>query len=120
MSFPSIYSIFCRFFPSLSSFQIQRARPKHFCKHVLQLKETFLHFKILSIKSDWVQKKISSYLFSRSLLKITYFSKSHTCVGCFGLFTKLKRCMELVFTAGFRYTFSVKMFLIKYLITFNN
>ena len=52
--------------------------------------------------------------FSKSLLKITYFQKSHTCVGCFGLFTKLRRCVELVFTAGFLYTFSIKMFLIKY------
>ena len=41
-------------------------------------------------------------------------------VGCFGVFTKLKRCMELVFTAGFLHTFSIKLFLIKYHISFNN
>ena len=63
--FHSIYSTLCRFFPSLSSFQIQRVKPKkNFCKHVLQLKETsnwfqaFLVFKILSIKNDCAKEKI--------------------------------------------------------------
>ena len=52
--------------------------------------------------------------FSWAFLKTTYFQKSHTCIGCFGLFTKLGRHMEVVFTAGFLHTFSIKMFLIKY------
>ena len=77
-------------------------------------KVNFVHKKWLGAK-----EKIKSP-FSWSLLKITCFQKSHTCVGCFGLFTKLKRYMELVFTAGFLYTFSIKMFLIKYSISFNN
>ena len=57
--------------------------------------------------------------FSWSLLKITYFQKSHTCVCCFGLFTKLKRRMALVFTTSFLHTFFMKMFIIKYPISFN-
>ena len=52
--------------------------------------------------------------FSWYLLKASYFEKSHTCIGYFGLFTKLKRHMELVFTVGFLHTFSIKMFHIKY------
>ena len=68
--------------------------------------------------TGWIEK--IKLTFSWSLLKITYFLKPHTCVGCFELFTKLKRCMELVFTAGFLHTLSIKMFIIKYPITFNN
>ena len=56
--------------------------------------------------------------FSWDLLKTSYFQKSHTCIGCFGLLTKLKRHMELVFTAGFLHIFSIKMFFIKYLIKY--
>ena len=67
----------------------------------------FVHKKWLGAK-----EKIKS-AFSWSLSKTTS-NKSHTCIGCFGLFTKLKRQTELVFTAGFLHTFSIKIFLIKY------
>ena len=108
---------------SFYSFHIQRVKPRktNFCMHVLQLKETGISVFQSFLHKKWPGAKEKIKLpFSRSLLKITYFQKSHTCVGCFGLLTKLKRCMELVFTAGFLYTFSIKMFLIRYPISFNN
>ena len=43
--------------------------------------------------------------------KLTYFQKL-TCIGRFGLFTKLKRGMGLVFTADFFHNFSTKNFFI--------
>ena len=78
--------------------------------------QNFVHKKWLGAKE---KIKLS---FSWSLLETTYFQKSHTCIGCFGVFTKLKRHMELLSNAGFPHTFSIKMFLIKYPIkwpTFN-
>ena len=54
-----------------------------------------------------------------TFLRIIYFQKSHICVSYFRLFTKLKRRMELVFTAAFLHTFSITMFLIKSSISFN-
>ena len=69
----------------------------NFSKHVLQLKETgnkfitcTFFFIILSIKRDWVPRKKSSYLFHGHFW-ITYLQKFLKCVGCFGLFTKIKK-----------------------------
>ena len=59
-------------------------------------------------------KKKNQVTFFMISFKNNLFSKISYMRGCFGLFTKLKRCMKLVFTAGFLYTFSIKMFLIKY------
>ena len=105
-------------------FNLSSFFPFSFCKHVLQLKglvTSSRHFcfpKFSPWKATGCKEKIK-LPFSWSLLKLTYFQKSHTRIGCFGRFTKLKRRMELVFTAGFPHTFSIKMFLIKCPISLN-
>ena len=48
--------------------------------------------------------------------KILFSKKFLACIFCFGLFTKIKRGLGLVFSAYFLYTFSIKMFFIKYLL----
>ena len=89
-------------------------------KRLVASSRYFCFSKFCPKKNHWVQRKKSVYIpFSWSLLKITYFQKSYTCIGCFWLVTKLNTCMELVFTTGFLHTFSTKMFLIKYPFSFN-
>ena len=48
--------------------------------------------------------------------KILFSKKFLACIFCFGLFTKIKRGLGLVFSAYFLHTFSIKMFFIKYLL----
>ena len=48
--------------------------------------------------------------------KILFSKKFLACIFCFGLFTKIKRGLELVFSAYFLHTFSIKMYFIKYLL----
>ena len=129
------YWIFCQFFQNLSNFQIQRVRQKkrNFSKNVLQLKERlvtsstpFLFFMSLSINGGLFAKEKMKLTFSWSPLKYLLYSffwnfqKSIACIGCFGLFTKIKRVMGLAFSADFLHTFSVKMFLFKYHIKWPN
>ena len=115
-------------FPFLSTvFRFKGSDQKmNLSKHVLQLKERlvtssapFLFFMILSINGDWEQRKNQVNFFMVSfktccLWSLLKFQKSFTCIGCFGLFTEIKKGYETVyeFSADFLHTFLMKMFLI--------
>ena len=51
--------------------------------------------------------------FFMTSFKNNVFQKSYKRIGCFALFPKLKRRLELIFAADFLHIFSIKMFLIK-------
>ena len=68
-------------------------------KVLSKIRKGKINFCIVSFKTSCL----------RSLLK---FQKSFAYIGCFGLFTKVRRHMGLIFSANFLHTFFIKMFLI--------
>ena len=90
------YPIVCFFFPFLSLFQMQRAKKMNFYKLVFLLKETgnqsqtFFAFHKRPHKKELSAMEKIKLAFSVSF-KITYFQKSLACIGCLGLFSKIKK-----------------------------
>ena len=92
------FEIFCcfLFFPFLSTVsRFKRSdQERNFCQYVLQLKKRlvtssrhFLISMILSVYRDWVQRKKIKSTFSWSVVYI----------GCFGIFTNIKKGYETRF-----------------------
>ena len=73
----------------------------------MQLKEILvtsswpLLFIIFSIKSDWVQRKLSSHSFLIILFKNTLFSRVSCRHWLFWLFTKIKKWYRIIFWCTF-------------------
>ena len=99
------YWIFCQFFPFLSTISSLKGsdQKRNFSKNVLQLKERLvtsstpsLFIMILSIYGGlWAKEKMLTFSWS-PLKYLLYgffwnFQKSFACIGCFGLFTKIKK-----------------------------
>ena len=91
------YSMFCFFsfslqFPDSKSLTKKWIFVNMFCNSKRQVTSStsFLFFIILSIKWTGCKGKNQVTFFMVSF-KITYFQKSLTCIGCFGLFTKTRK-----------------------------
>ena len=110
--------ILCRFFPFLSTVNGHTKKGifvDMFCnsKRLVTSFTFFFHNLVHKKKLD-AKVKMKLPTFFVFFFKKNYFQKSLACIGFFGLFIKIKKGIEFVFTVYFRHTLSIKRLLSKY------